>query len=106
MSEGVHLVFSTFPDRETADRVATVLVTERFAACANILPQVHSVYRWQGNVETADEALVLFKVATARYGEFEAKLKSLHPYDVPEIVAVDITAGLPAYLQWAVENSR
>lgn len=106
MSEELRLVFSTFPDRETAERIAIELVTAKLAACANILPQVHSVYRWNGKVETADETLVIFKLAATGYSEFEAKLKSLHPYDVPEIIAIAVANGLPAYLQWAVENSR
>jgi periplasmic divalent cation tolerance protein len=101
----VSLVISTFPDAETAHRIATQLVTARLAACANVLPEVNSIYRWQGNVETASETLVLFKLASAGYDEFETKLKSLHPYDVPEIVAIEVTNGLPAYLQWAIENS-
>ena len=81
-------------------------MTEKFAACANILPQVQSIYRWNENVETGEETLVLFKLAAARYGDFESKLKSLHPYEVPEIIAIDLSSGLPAYLQWAIENSN
>ena len=103
--DDIRLVFSTFPDRETARRIATELVTEKFAACANVLPQVDSIYRWKDNVEMAEETLVLFKLGAARYNEFESKLKSLHPYDVPEIIGVEVTDGLPAYLQWAIENS-
>lgn len=106
MSSEIRLVFSTFPDRDTAKRIATQLVSDRFAACANILPDVHSVYRWKENVEAADETLVLFKIAARRYADFESKLKSLHPYEVPEIIAIDFTNGFPPYLQWAVENSR
>jgi periplasmic divalent cation tolerance protein len=105
VSDEVRLVFSTFADRETARRIATQLVTEKFAACANILPQVESIYRWNQNIESAEETLVLFKLAAARYPDFESKLKSLHPYEVPEIIAVDVVSGLPAYLEWAIENS-
>lgn len=106
VSDEVRLVFSTFPDRESARRIATQVVTEKFAACANILPQVESIYRWKENVESAEETLVLFKLGAARYAEFESRLKSLHPYEVPEIIAADVASGLPAYLQWAVENSK
>jgi|tagenome__1003787_1003787.scaffolds.fasta_scaffold19509550_2 periplasmic divalent cation tolerance protein len=104
--QDIRLVFSTFPDDKTARRIATELVTGRFAACANVLPHIESIYRWQDKVETAEETLVLFKLAASRYQEFESKLKSLHPYDVPEIIAVELTNGLPAYLQWAIENSN
>ena len=106
MPEQIRLAFSTFPDRETAVRIANELVEARFAACANILPAVQSIYRWQEKLETAEETLVLFKLAATRYADFESKLKSLHPYDVPEIIAVDVANGLPAYLQWALDNSR
>lgn len=105
MADEVRIVFSTFPDRETAQRIAHEVVSARLAACANILPAVRSIYRWQENVETAEEALVVFKLGASRYHDFESKLKSLHPYDVPEIVSFAVTNGLPAYLRWAVENS-
>ena len=98
------LAFCTFPDAETARKVVRAIVELRLAACGNILPQIHSVYRWQGKVESADEILALFKVDAARYQEFEEKLRSLHPYDVPEIIAVSILAGLPDYLAWLAES--
>jgi periplasmic divalent cation tolerance protein len=104
VSDQVRVAFSTFPDVETARQICEQLVTEKFAACANILPAVDSIYRWDGKLEHARETLVVFKVAAERYGAFEAKLKSLHPYDVPEIVALDVTAGLPEYLRWVVGN--
>jgi periplasmic divalent cation tolerance protein len=98
------LACSTFPDIETARRIARELVTEKFAACANIVPAVESIYRWQGKIESGDETLVFFKTTSARYAAFQEKLKSLHPYDVPEIIAWRIADGLPAYLRWVAEN--
>jgi periplasmic divalent cation tolerance protein len=79
-------------------------VSERFAACANILPSVESIYRWKEKIESGNETLVLFKVSEVRQAAFQDKLRSLHPYDVPEIIFVPVTGGLPEYLQWVAEN--
>ena len=98
------LALSTFPDRETAQRISNQLVTEKFAACANILPQIDSVYRWQGKIENGTETLVFFKVSEDRQGAFQEKLRSLHPYEVPEIIFVPVSSGLPDYLRWVAEN--
>lgn len=94
------LVFSTFPDGGQAREVARVLVSERLAACGNVLPGVTSIYVWQGEQHESAEVLVLLKTRRELYPALEARLKSLHPYEVPEIVAVELTAGLPAYLNW------
>ena len=104
MQDEVLVVFSTFPNIETARRIAGELVTERLAACANILPGVESIYRWQGKVEFAGETLVVFKTTAATFTAFQAKLKSTHPYEVPEIICLRIANGLPAYLHWVTEN--
>ena len=104
MSEQVLLALSTFPDAETARRIAQQLVTERLAACANLTPAVESIYRWEGKVEQAEETLVLFKTTRARFPALQAKLKSLHPYDVPELIAVEVQDGLPDYLRWVAES--
>ncbi len=100
------LVLSTFPDVETARRIARVLVEERLAACGNVLPGLESIYHWQGKVETAQETLVLFKTTQAAYPALEARLKALHPYEVPEILALPPTAGWPPYLAWVGEAIR
>jgi periplasmic divalent cation tolerance protein len=104
MAEKLLLALSTFPDRETAQRIAMELVTEKLAACANILPQIESIYRWQGKIEHGNETLVFFKLSENRQSAFEEKLRSLHPYDVPEIIFLPIDAGLPDYLRWVAEN--
>lgn len=98
------LAFSTFPDAESARSIAEQLVTRKLVACANILPSVQSIYRWQGKLENPSETLVVFKLPLDGYTAFETELKALHPYDVPEIIAVSITQALPAYLQWVVES--
>jgi periplasmic divalent cation tolerance protein len=106
MAEKILLALSTFPDAEIARRISNQLVSERFAACANILPSVESIYRWKDKIESGNETLVLFKVSEVRQAAFQDKLRSLHPYDVPEIIFVPVTGGLPEYLQWVSENCR
>ena len=104
MADEILLAFSTFPDIETARRIAQQLVSENLAACANIIPAIESIYRWQGKVEEGNETLVLFKTTAARSAAFQDKLKSLHPYEVPEIICLPIADGLPEYLKWVGEG--
>jgi periplasmic divalent cation tolerance protein len=103
-AEKVVLALSTFPDRETACRICNQLVTDKFAACANILPAVESIYRWKEKIESENETLVLFKLSENRQSAFQEKLRSLHPYEVPEIIFVSVSSGLPEYLRWVVES--
>jgi periplasmic divalent cation tolerance protein len=100
----VLLALSTFPDRETAQRISNRLVTEKFAACANILPAIESIYRWKDKIETGNETLVFFKLSEDRQKIFQEKLRSLHPYEVPEIIFVPVSNGLPEYLRWVVDS--
>jgi periplasmic divalent cation tolerance protein len=104
MAEKILLALSTFPDAETARQISDQLVTERFAACANILPSVESIYRWKENIESGNETLVFFKLSEDRQSAFQDKLRSLHPYDVPEIIFIPVAGGLSEYLQWVSEN--
>src|SRR6266436_5905397 len=104
MAEKIVLALSTFPDVETARRISTELVTKKFAACANILPSVESIYRWKEKIESGNETLVLFKLSEDRQSTFQDKLRSLHPYEVPEIILVPVTSGLPEYLRWVIES--
>jgi len=104
MGDKIFLALSTFPDAETARRISNQLVTEKFAACANILPGVESIYRWKGKIENGRETLVFFKVSEDRQSAFQNKLRSLHPYEVPEIIFVPVASGLPEYLQWVADN--
>jgi periplasmic divalent cation tolerance protein len=100
----VLIAFCTFPNAETARHISHQLVTEKLAACANILPGVESIYRWKEKIEQGDETLVFFKVSEDRQAAFQEKLRSLHPYEVPEIIFVPVSAGLPAYLRWVAES--
>lgn len=106
MADKILLALSTFPDAETARRISNQLVTEKFAACASVLPAVESIYRWKGKIETGNETLVFFKLSEDRHSAFQEKLRSLHPYEVPEIIFLPITAGLPDYLRWVADSGR
>ena len=106
MAEEILLALSTFPDRETARRIARELVTEHLAACANLVPQIESVYFWKGKLETSEECLAIFKLPAAVYEKFQAKLRALHPYDVPEIISFRLSDGLPEYLRWVSDSCR
>ena len=99
------LVLTNCPDEATANAIALALVEEKFAACVNILPRVQSVYRWQGAVESASEIPLLIKSTVGRYAELEAAIRARHPYDVREIIALPITQGLPAYLNWVATET-
>jgi periplasmic divalent cation tolerance protein len=105
MSNEVRVVFCTFPDVETARRIARGAVEQRYAACANLLPALQSIYRWRGMIEQADETLVVYKTSAARYTDLEAFLLRSHPYEVPEIIALPLSAGSAAYIQWVLDNS-
>lgn len=101
------LVLTNVPDEATGEAIARALVEDRLAACVNLLPAVQSIYRWQGAIEQAHETTLLIKTTPQRYPELEAAIRARHPYEVPEIVAVPVTAGLPAYLAWvAMETEK
>ena len=106
MSEKILLALSTFPDAEIARRISHDLVSQRFAACANILPAIESIYRWKEKIESGNETFVFFKVSEDRQSAFQDKLRSLHPYDVPEIIFLEVGNGLPEYVRWVSENCR
>jgi periplasmic divalent cation tolerance protein len=100
------LVLTNLPDAASARALAEHIVSARLAACVNILAPCRSVYRWQGKVEDADEVPLLIKTSAERYPELEAAIRARHPYELPEIVAVPLSHGLPAYLDWvATETS-
>lgn len=102
----VLICLTTCPDRSVADRIATALVDERLAACVNIVPDIHSTYRWQGEVIRDEELLLIIKTTTERIAELRERLTTLHPYELPELLAVEPTDGLPAYLDWVRIQTR
>jgi periplasmic divalent cation tolerance protein len=99
------VVFTNAPDRSVAMQLARVLVEQRLAACVNVFGGCTSVYRWDGAVETAEELPVIIKTRASRYAEVEAAIRKLHPYELPEIVAVPVVHGLPEYLDWVSEET-
>ena len=99
------LVVTNCPDEACANAIALALVAEKLAACVNVLPPVRSIYRWQGAVESASEIPLFIKSTAANYPAVESRLRELHPYDVPEIIALPIVQGLPAYLNWVAEET-
>ena len=100
------VVLSTFPDTASAHAAAEILVSDRLAACVNLVPGVESVYRWKEKVETSQEVLAVIKTTAGRYPELEQRLKEIHPYEVPEIVALPAAAVADTYLAWVTENSQ
>lgn len=102
----IYLVITNLPDRDSAAKLAHALIKQRLAACVNILSPCRSVYRWKGKIEDAEEFPMLIKTTRARYAELEAAIRAGHPYELPEIIAVLLTEGLPAYLEWVDSETR
>ncbi len=94
------IVITSAPDRVVAEKIARALVERKLAACVNILADCTSIYRWQGQIETAGEVPLLIKTRADIYDEVEAAIKSLHPYELPEIIGVSVERGSPDYLAW------
>ncbi len=99
------LVLTNCPDEETANSIALAVVEAQLAACVNIMPRVQSIYRWQGVVESATEIPLFIKSTAANYPALEKLIAGLHPYETPEIIALPITQGLPAYLNWVAAET-
>jgi periplasmic divalent cation tolerance protein len=100
------LVMTNLPDREVAERIAASLVTGGVAACANVLADCTSVYHWEGKLEHATEVPLLIKTTRTAYPRLQDALRKLHPYEIPEIIALPVSAGLPEYLNWVVQETQ
>lgn len=105
MSLSPLIILCTCPDRTTAERIAETVVSERLAACVNIAPGLTSIYRWEGQIQREAELLLLIKTRQAVYPQLEARIRELHPYQVPEIIALPIQTGSAAYLDWIADNT-
>ena len=101
----VRVVLITAPDAETASGLARTLVAERLAACANLVPGVRSIYRWEGEVQDDGEVLLVVKTAAERCDALAARVRDLHPYDLPEVLALPAIGGSDAYLAWVRTES-
>ena len=99
------IVISNAPDRAVAEQIARALVEQKLAACVSILAECTSIYRWQGKIETAGEVPLLIKTRAALYADVETTIKSLHPYELPEIVAVSMVDGSSDYLDWITAST-
>jgi periplasmic divalent cation tolerance protein len=100
------LVFTNLPDRASAERLADLLLEQRLAACVNILAPCRSVYRWKDALQHDEEHPMLIKTSAERYPALEQALRQGHPYELPEIIAVPIERGLPAYLDWVAAETK
>lgn len=100
------LVFTTLPDSEVAGKLARNLVEMQLAACVNILAGCQSVYRWHDDVHVDGEVPLIIKTSTELYPALETYLRQQHPYELPEIIALEVTRGLPDYLTWVVESTQ
>lgn len=103
MSDDAIVVFMTAASGEEATRLAEMLVGAHLAACVQILPEMESVYRWQGKIERQSEVLLLAKTTREKFDDLEREVRALHSYDTPEIVAVPIVAGSAPYLEWLIK---
>jgi len=102
----VFVAFCTCPDPATAERLARELVEASLAACVNVVPGVRSIYRWNGAVQADEEALMILKIPRDRLEAARARLVAMHPYNVPEFVALAVSDGHHPYLQWVVDSTR
>jgi periplasmic divalent cation tolerance protein len=106
VSTDVRVVLCTVPSPDVAEQLARSLLEEKLVACVNVLPGVRSIYRWQGAIEEASELLLLMKTARDRYDALEERIRALHPYDLPEVLALDVADGSAAYLGWVLAETR
>ncbi len=105
MPDEVVLVLTQLPDRKLAETLARALIESRLAACVSIAAPVRSLYHWRGQIETAEEVPLVIKTRAARYTEVEAVIRSHHPYELPEILAVPVSYGFAPYVRWLVDES-
>lgn len=103
--EQILIVMTNLPNAQAAEAIASTLVEARLAACVNLLPAVQSVYRWDDKVERATEVTLLIKTTQRHYAALEAAIRAAHPYELPEVIALPVTTGLPSYLQWIITET-
>jgi len=100
------IVLTTVPNEEVAKNLSKILLENRVAACVNIIPNVNSLYWWNRSIEFSNELLLLIKTTEEKYNELEALIKKNHPYEIPEIISLDIQKGLKEYLNWIEDETR
>lgn len=104
--EAVVLILCTVPDRETGEKIAAALTLRRLAACVNIIPGLTSVFRWQAEIQRDSEVLLMVKSTADRFSELEHLIRELHPYQLPEIIALPVSGGSEEYISWVVSETR
>lgn len=100
------MVYITAPHKAEAEKIAAAVVADRLAACANILPSMQSMYHWQGKIETAEETVLIFKTRETLFARLCDKVKELHSYETPCIIALPVTAGSSDYLDWIIAETK
>ena len=103
---GAMLIIATVPDQIHAVKITESLLQQRLAACVHTMPSGISRYRWQGKIETSAETMLMIKTSARRFRDVEAEIARIHPYEVSEIVALPIVAGLPGYLKWIIDETQ
>ncbi|MBF5040502.1 divalent-cation tolerance protein CutA [Methylophilus sp. VKM B-3414] len=103
--EEIIIVFTHVPNKACAEHIAQTLLTDKLAACVNISSPVTSIYRWQGQIEQAEEIALSIKTTRQGYAACAARLRMLHPYELPEIVGIHVSEGLPEYLAWVAAET-
>lgn len=104
MKKNYSLIFCTFPSKESAVELSKILLNKKLIACSTIIPSCHSIYRWEGKIEEAEEYLCIFKTIEKLFDEIEKEIKEKHPYEVPEILMLEIKKGVKDYLKWIDES--
>jgi periplasmic divalent cation tolerance protein len=106
MKNNFLIIFSTVPSLKVAEKIGATLVKEKLAACANITGKIRSIYSWKGKICREGEVLMILKTRKNLYGRLEKRLRALHPYELPEVIALPLVDGSPDYLQWLAKNTR
>lgn len=106
MAENHIVTLCTVPDRESGEKIARALVEEHLAACVNLVPGLSSTYRWKGKVELAEECLLIIKTGVSRFDVLKRRIQELHPYELPEIIALPIIHGSREYLKWITDSTK
>jgi periplasmic divalent cation tolerance protein len=103
MKESILLVYCTVANQDEAKSIANILTEKRLAACCNIIPSIHSIYCWKGEIEESEESLMMIKTTQKKYEQLEKEIKMIHSYSVPEIIATKLETGSSAYIDWIIE---
>jgi len=105
MKRKIKVVFVTVPDEETAEKISRDIVQNGLAACVNIIKDIRSIYMWEGKLEDGKELLLMIKTSSSAFKKLKDRIKTLHPYSVPEVIAIDVIDGNKDYINWVLEET-